>query len=323
MHKFIKKSILGTIGLGATALIGGSVYLYKQAVGISKAPVTLAYDMINVVDNDPWENEKIWYQSVDREIITIQSTDQLNLSGLLIEQTFQTKKIAIIAHGYSGTHKEMAPFAKLFYDLGFSLLLPDARGHGDSDGNYIGFGWPERKDYLLWIKEIISRFGDDIEIALYGISMGGATVLNVSGETLEPQVKAIVEDCGYTSVSAELGHQLKMMYRLPSYPFIPLTSLLTKVSVGYSFGEASPLAQVKKSNLPTLFIHGEADDFVPTKMVYQLFEALKAPKELYVVPGAEHAYGYVTNKEEYRFRVSRFLNAHLNADVSFNKDKTQ
>lgn len=37
-------------------------------------------------------------------------------------------------------------------------------------------------------------------IILYGVSMGGATVMNVAGEKIPKQVKAIIEDCGYTSV---------------------------------------------------------------------------------------------------------------------------
>jgi hypothetical protein len=210
----------------------------------------------------------------------------------------------------------MALFAKLFYDLGFTIVLPDARGHGDSEGDYIGFGWPERHDYLAWIDSIIKRYGDDTELVLFGVSMGGATVLNVSGEDLPKQVKAIVEDCGYSSVEKELSYQLKNLYKLPSYPFIPMTSLLTKYKAGYSFTEASPLDQVKKSTTPTLFIHGDQDSFVPTDMAYELYQAAASDKVLYIVPGAEHAYSYVTDKEEYRRQVRRFLARYLTHTIS-------
>ena len=135
--------------------------------------------------------------------------------------------------------------------------------------------------------------------------------MNVSGEDLPSNVKAIVEDCGYSSVSKEMAHQLKTMYKLPQYPIIPLTSFVTKIKAGYWFGEANPENQVKKSQTPILFIHGDADTFVPTYMAYDVFNAASSPKELYIVPEAAHSYSYVTDKEEYRFRIKRFLSRYL------------
>ena len=134
-----------------------------------------------------------------------------------------TDKTVIIAHGYSGHSEQMSGFAQMYHkDLGYNVLLPDARGHGRSEGDYIGFGWPERKDYLKWIDQVIEHTGESTQVVLHGVSMGGATVMMTSGEELPPQVKAIVEDCGYTSVTDELKYQLKRMYkRRPSRWFNP------------------------------------------------------------------------------------------------------
>lgn len=95
-----------------------------------------------------------------------------------------------------------------------------------------------------------------------------------------------------------------------------MTSLLTKYKAGYSFTEASPVEQVKKSTTPTLFIHGDRDSFVPTQMAYELYQAAASDKFLYIVPGAEHAYSYVTDKEEYRRQVTRFLARYLDHTLS-------
>ena len=73
-------------------------------------------------------------------------------------------------------------------------LLPDLRGCGESGGAYIGMGWPDRKDMLHWIDWIIRR-DSGAQIVLYGISMGGATVMMTAGEELPEQVK------GYPSYS--------------------------------------------------------------------------------------------------------------------------
>ncbi|KAA6307557.1 hypothetical protein EZS27_040773, partial [termite gut metagenome] len=77
------------------------------------------------------------------------------------------------------------------------------------------------------------------------------------------------------------------------------------------FKEASPLNQIKKSTLPMLFIHGDADTSVPTQMVYSLYEAKPELKELWVVPGVEHAISYKKNKEEYTFKVKAFVEKHI------------
>lgn len=315
MKKKTKWGLLGALGVTASALAYASTYFYKTAVGINKKEFVDEYSMEEIYPDDPWEAEKTWYQAADREIVTIQSTDSLLLSGSFIPTKERSKKIAIIAHGYNGSSKDMAPWAKLFFDLGFNLLIPDARGHGDSDGDYIGFGWHERKDYLIWIEKLIEKFGPETEIVLYGLSMGGATVMNVSGEELPTNVKAIVEDCGYSSVAKELGHQMKSMYKLPQYPLLPLVSFVTKIKAGYWLEEANPKKQVQKSQTPILFIHGDEDDFVPTRMAYEVYHAANAPKELYIVPGAAHAYGYVTDKEEYRFRIKRFLEKHMDTKL--------
>ncbi|SDB83437.1 hypothetical protein SAMN05421734_101310 [Pelagirhabdus alkalitolerans] len=317
MNKKMKAALAIGLGTSAGLLITSGLYFYNQSVGLKKKIAHPDYDPINVVPNDPWKDEKEWFQSVDSEWMTVTSNDQLRLSGLFIPAKTESKKIAILAHGYNGNNKEMAPFSKLFHDLDFNLLLPDARGHGESEGDYIGFGWPERRDYLVWIDELISRFGASAEIILYGISMGGATVLNVSGEDLPTNVKAVISDCAFSSVSKELAHQLRTSYKLPPHPFIPMTSFITKLKAGYWFHEAAPVEQVKKSDTPTLIIHGDADDFVPTSMAYDLYEALNTSKQLYIVPGAKHTYSYVTDKRAYEETIEHFLDTHMARTVEF------
>jgi fermentation-respiration switch protein FrsA (DUF1100 family) len=141
--------------------------------------------------------------------------------------------------------------------------------------------------------------------------MGAATVMMVSGEKLADQVKAVVEDCGYTAVNDELAYQMKRMYHLPSFPILYFTSAITNLKAGYRFQDASALKQIDKNQLPMLFIHGAEDTFVPTYMVYQLFTHCKAPKELLIVKGAGHGLASVVNPDEYYARVTGFLEKYV------------
>lgn len=306
-----RKLGIGLAVLVAVIIIGlgfAGNYFYDVAVAINPKDFIEAADVDGDYDpEDPWLEEKKWYNEVEREEVSIESADGLNLSGVYIESESASKKVAILAHGYAGNLEQMAPYVKLYHDMGFNVLVPDARGHGTSEGDYIGFGWHERKDYLQWIQLMIDKVGTDAELALFGISMGGATVMNVSGEDLPDNVKVIVEDCGYSSLNGELAYQLKDMYDLPEFPLIPVTSLVTKVRSGYWFGEADTVEQVKKNKVPMLFIHGAEDKFVPTDMVYDVYEANSSPKELYIAPNADHADSYVENKEEYEQKVQDFV----------------
>lgn len=250
----------------------------------------------------------MWLDSQDYEIWQIRSRDGLQLVAYYLPAPKPTNNTVILAHGYTSQGKHMGRFARFYYEqLGFNVLLPDARGHGQSEGDYIGFGWPERLDYLLWIAEVISRVGEDAQIALHGLSMGAATVMMVSGEELPKQVKAVIADCGYTSAYAQLGYQLRRMFKLPTFPLLDTTSLVTKIKAGYSFREASALEQVKRSKVPMLFIHGSADRFVPTEMAWELYNACPSEKEIFIVEGAGHGTAYETAGEEYEAKVLGFL----------------
>jgi fermentation-respiration switch protein FrsA (DUF1100 family) len=249
-----------------------------------------------------------WWNRQNFVCWEMDSDDGISVQAYYLSAPEHSDKTAIVAHGYTGSAVGMRSYARMFYErMGYNVLLPDARGHGQSEGNYIGFGWPERKDYLKWIQRVIEVNGADTQIVLYGVSMGGATVMMTSGEKLPANVKAVVEDCGYTSAKDELSFQMKRMYRLPSFPILDITSLLTKLRAGFFFGEASALKQVKKSKTPTLFIHGANDTFVPTEMVHIVYENCQVEKELYIVPDAGHAEAYRVDPEKYERVVSDFV----------------
>ncbi len=144
---------------------------------------------------------------------------------------------------------------------------------------------------------------------VHGISMGAATTMNVSGEQLPSCVSSIrfVEDCGYTSVWDEFSYEISEEFHLPDFPLMYTTSLLCKLKYGWSFDEASPLRQVAKCRAPMLFIHGDNDTFVPSRMVHPLYEAKTGQKSLWITKGTKHAVSYDDYPEEYVQRLKSFV----------------
>ena len=247
-----------------------------------------------------------WLDAQECERWTQVSADGLKLCACYVPAAAETSKTAILAHGYSADGRTMAVIARVYRARGYHVLLPDARGHGGSEGEYIGFGWPERLDMAGWIKAVLQRSGENAQIVLHGISMGAATVLMAGGEPLPPQVKAIVADCGYTTAWEELSYQMRRIFHLPAFPFMYTTGLLARLRTGYSLREASALAQAAKIKTPTLFIHGDADTFVPYAMMRRLYDACPAEKDLFVVPGAGHGMAYAADPVGYEAKTAGF-----------------
>lgn len=249
------------------------------------------------------------YQSADD--IYLRSFDGLLLHAhYLPAKEMINHRFVIICHGYKCKASDMAGAAKHFWNQGYHVLCPDARGHGSSEGGYIGMGWTERRDLLKWIRYLL-RKDEEASIALYGVSMGAATVMMASGERLPDGVKAIVEDCGYTSAWEEFRYQLGQSFHLPAFPFLYTASLISRLRYGYGFREASARRQVGKNKVPMLMIHGDADDFVPFAMLDKLWRSATGKKEKLVIRGAGHAKSEQTAPQQYWDTIDAFLERYL------------
>ena len=181
------------------------------------------------------------------------------------------------------------------------MLLPDDRAHEPSEGDYIGFGVLDRLDCVDWAKYLVETYGEDIEIILHGVSMGGATVLSASGEEdLPEQVIGIVSDCGFSSGWDVLHFQLKEMAHLPADLILPRVEKLLEKKAGYNLHDITAIEQVKKAKVPILFVQGEKDEMVPAHMAKELYDACGSEnKKLLMVEEAGHGESIAFAPDEY------------------------
>ena len=295
--------VLLTLFIGVSSLVGVLFYNLALNANYSKDIIYAEYNDKNLNDAQKWLEEKSNYSDK-----YIESYDKLQLHSYVVTQN--SNKWAIVVHGYGGSGKLMSDKSKYFYDMGYNVLIPDLRGHGKSEGDYIGMGWKDRLDIISWINFIIKE-NPNAEIVLHGTSMGAATVLMTSGENLPSNVKAIVADCAYTSAWDEFSYQLETYLKVPSSYILNVTNMVTKLKAGYSLKEASALECVKKATVPILYIHGDKDKFVPYSMMDKLYDATSSPKEKLTIDGGEHANSDLVSPFLYWLTVEDFLNQYV------------
>lgn len=317
----LKKALIGMGALAAAGVAAGAgevAYFYRRTMIRSNAKVERTMKM----SGTDW-SQYMPLLAERKEFMLAQPHMEINrtsFDGLKLHANFfpaigehtGRKKAAICFHGY--TSKGMSDYIGLsdyYLKNGFAMLLPDARAHGDSGGDYIGFGCLDRKDALVWIDFIVQELGEDVEIVLHGTSMGGATVLMASGLDLPPQVKGIISDCGFTSPKEVFTHALHSMYRLPAFPVIPAADIINKKLAGYGMDECNAKREVANAKVPILFIHGSNDTFVPVRMCDEIYECCASPKKKLIVEGAAHAESYYKDMAGYEEAMTEFFDDAL------------
>ncbi|MFC4024593.1 alpha/beta hydrolase [Oceanobacillus longus] len=314
--KIWKKIALGLIAVLLIIDIMLGFFFYDLAIErnvkdflTGNSDLEVSAETMEVLLDGDWRD---WSAEQDFQQWEMESYDGLDLKGYYLEAEVPTNKTVVFAHGYLGRADDMSLFGEYYYEeLGYNMFTADLRGHGQSEGDYIGFGWHDRLDYMDWIDKILNELGPDTEIVMHGVSMGAATVLMASGEELPKNVKAIVADSAYTGVEELFSYQLERMFHLPEFPIISTTGIVSNMKAGYTLKEASALKQVRKSVIPVLYIHGNKDTFVPTAMAEELYENTKSDAELVIFEEASHGESFVKDREKYINNLSAFLNKYI------------
>lgn len=251
-----------------------------------------------------------WFHEVQPQSLTITSFDGISLAAWYVPAK-NARGTVICMHGYHGS--PMGDFSlavRFFHDHNWNVLLPHERAHGESGGTYLTFGVREKVDCRDWAKLIAEKNGAYLPIVLYGISMGCATVIASTELALPKNIACILADCGYTSPHAEIAHVLKTSYHLPLFPVLTIADILVRIKAGFKLKAFSTIDILKKNTIPVLFIHGGADDFVPTAMSHQNYAACIAPKELHIVQNAPHAINFALGGDECKRVIAAFIKKH-------------
>ncbi|MEG0855314.1 MAG: alpha/beta hydrolase [Terrisporobacter sp.] len=306
------KIIIIIIILGLIILYLCGNYFYNLAINpkISKSVVFKDDSEDEKKQRERDEMNRWLFEESNTKDVYVNSIDNLKLHGYKIISKSESNNWAVIVHGYCSNVIKVGSIAQEYINMDYNVIMPELRGHGSSEGNYIGMGWHDRLDIIKWINYIIEN-NKEANIVLHGSSMGAATVMMTSGEELPKNIKVIIADCGYTSAIDQFSYQLKKLYKLKSFPILNVADMITKIKCGYSLKDASAVNQLKKCITPILFIHGDKDDFVPYYMMDELYNSVSGEKEKLTIKGAKHENARAVNPKLYWETVKNYLNKYV------------
>lgn len=234
---------------------------------------------------------------------SIKSFDGLKLYGKYTINK-NSNNWVILVHGYTANAKTMLSLADKYYKNGFSILAPDQRAHGQSEGTYTTFGIKEKEDIKAWM-DWIKDINHDAKIIVHGESMGAATTMLLAGDNPE-NLLAFIEDCGYTSFYDMQIDQLKGDLGFLVYPITFIANIIGKIRFSSDFHKSN-IDSMKNTKIPGLFIHGQADRIVPIQMCYKVYKNHPGKKSLYTPKAADHAECKFYDQDEYFGKIFEFL----------------
>lgn len=252
-------------------------------------------------------------ENYNPEEVSITTDDGLTLPGYFYINENKTENTFVCVHGYN-TNSDFAFAAMVepILNAGYNCFLVNHRHFGGHEGKFTGFGILEKNELIKWI-DCVNEYFPNGKIMLYGTSMGAATIMQASDQDL-PNVVGFIEDCGFTTCYDEFNYLMKSVVKIPSKPVISSLGVLTKAFLDLDIKASDSREALKNTTLPALFIHGGRDNFVPTEMVQECFDACGSEdKKLIIYDEARHVQSHFKYPEKYEKDIFEF------ADRIFNK----
>lgn len=235
---------------------------------------------------------------------TVRAADGYELHALLIPAEKPSNKYIVISHGYTANRYGSVKYVGIYRALGYQCVIYDDRGHGANVPCKCMLGVVESRDLIAVIDDTRRRWGPDITIGLHGESMGSG--LQIMALKYHPDVKFIVNDCGYADIANVLRDGLKQIFHLPTWLVYP-ASVMCRVLYGYYFRQCRPIDMLKENKVPICFMHGEADTFIDKSNSIRMQKETGGYSEIHLFPNAKHAMSYASDPPRYRRIVAEFL----------------
>ena len=281
LKKLLSRSLLS---IGAIAIIlytAACLYLFFQQTRFIFFPSS-------AIETTP-EFFNLDYQEVWLPVKT-KSGEVERMHGWWIPASQPNAQVLLYLHGNGINIGANVAHANRFHRLGFSVLLPDYRGYGRSEGSFPTEAAVYQDAAVAWDYLVQERKIQPEQIFLYGHSLGGAVAIDLAVK--HPDAAGLIVESSFTSIRDIVDYQ--SIYRI-----FPIDLILNQ--------RFDSIRKVRSLALPVLFIHGTADLRVPATMSQQLYEAAPQPKQLVLIPDAGHNDTAETAGDKYFQMMQKFI----------------
>lgn len=217
----------------------------------------------------------------------------------------------LLLHGYARTHTRMWRYGQFLNRAGYGVLAIDFRTARASRRLPTTLGHYEIEDAqaaLDWLRA--QGMPGSRKIGVLGESLGGSVALMLAGSN--PDVAAVIEDCGFASGRLALEESCERWAHLPRWPTAQVARWLNQRLTGLDPYGVDVLASASAlSTRPVLFIQGLEDNRFSPAQVRELWQAAGSKDPLWLIPDSGHNGGWRMHRSLYEARVLSFLDRHL------------
>ena len=241
--------------------------------------------------------------------------DQTLIKGWYIPSATNTKAV-ILVHGRNDSRTFafkglFVEFANSLHQAGYSVLMIDLRGHGQSGDGRFTFGIKERWDVEAGVDWLMAHGYQPGSIAAFGYSLGAGSIIEAAAE--DTDIGAVISEAGFADIKPTIENMWASQSGLPQL-FLQPTIWMTRLLYGYDIYASRPMEVIGKiSPRPILLIHCTTDNAIDYSNLAQLSDA--APwAQTWSIAGCEHGYAYNFNPADYTEHVIQFLDANLKTE---------
>ncbi len=240
--------------------------------------------------------------------VAVIAADHATLRAWWFQSPQPNGNCVIILHGIGDSRAGAAGFAPMFLGEGYSVLVPDSRDHGTSEGKFVTYGLLERYDVITWAHRMRSLGCHK----LYGLGESlGASIL-IQACAVEPAFAAIVAESPYADLREIAEYRVHWMTHLPVFIAKAVVSsavLYARYIDGLDLAAVSPVRDIAHESTPILLIHGLADQRTPPWNSQELARANRRNIVWFVTNG-DHANASSVAPDEFRTRVLGWFHQH-------------
>jgi uncharacterized protein len=264
------------------------------------------------------------FQAELREV-SIQAADGVALEGWYVRPRDFNGGAVILLHGITDNREGVAGYGKLFLDHGYAVLLPDARRHGESGGEFATYGLRETDDVHRWVNWLYAGELSSSQ-CVYGFGESYGAALMLQSLAVEPRYCGVVvessfstaREMSYERVSGPL-HLQPWFGKTLGLPVIGSAVLYARARYGIDLLQPSPLQALEHSSVPVLLIHGARDRSISPRHAMILAKADPDHAQLWLVPNAGHTMAWAASHQEFEDRVLGWFSLHPSSPMLVNQ----